>query len=1404
MNLKVFFCMAACSVASLLFSMELPVGSWKAVNYKNPSGSGDFFKGVTEMVPQKLSPFLFSGELKIPREKYVFSFQMKSSAGGTGNLFFRGAGGRFNEAERIQFSVRASEYFRSYRLQLPECEPVQFRFDAVYRDGAAVEVKGFTLSNADALPSVAEWNPESFSDVKIKDGVFEAKTRFVSGKIASYLRSPEIRLNPAEKVLCFEMSSDISGRGKLFYRYGNGKYTDANGIFFKVDGNCAFQTYRFRIPEGTDKVTEFRLGPIYADNADVRIRNMRFEEAGNTRTLQSIPSRANFKGRPAIVYLSGDSLSQGASGSGKQTIRPGEKAKISTECGWVNFASDNGGYFAEFDYKTLHDVSLRMRVSPQDAFGQDGKEISIPLKIPASDKGVFKNRITLPPETVSFRISLDSFQGASPLELNSFRMEPEWLPGGKWSPWRSSWIWLPEPKWSSPLAWFRRDFELENKPCSAILQVDADDVVEEIYVNGKKISVGPNAENCFATDLFEVAPLLRSGKNVIAFKARDNGGSRGLLCELAVYHPEKKCFLVLSDSKFKVSDKEENGWADPGFKDSVWDNAAVQTSILQPHRMTYAFLGEKHFLKNCKWSVEYSGKKIKVTLSPSPAEKDLVLEAVLDDGEKYFLGAAPLLSSGESAFVCEFPVPDTLPGGKYTLKLNFPDAIVLSGPMESIVEIRKGNVVRELPECKIVYGNYRVPMVSVNGRRETLIHSWEPESTMSDTIIRNSSSSGVHQYWIGIRFIWKGPGEYDFSAIDKACSQILKLDPGASILLEIPVGTSLYESRSLMAWNKLHPDELVRDEKGNTKLDIFFKTKNGTEVASWASEIWQEEACTIMRKAVEYVKKQSYASNVIGFFPLAGLGHEWEYYGAHSKLYVDYSAPFKKGFRNFLKEKYGTLAELNRKHHAQYASFDAVELPTSAERDMDANHSLIDPAARRKLIDYRHYFSYLTASVIDKLGAAVKKASGGRSLFGTYYGYTVYVDVEWWNEPGHFDLARLLRSPNVDFLVSIVSYSNRTAGGESGQMTAAGSYPIHGKAAVIQSDLRTHRAVGGSFGVLNDVRESCGVVKRELAWTLVTGTTFEYGYYGAGWISGDARLMQLVGKAQNISYELAKTPKAGESRCYDRAAIIVDEESSYHTLQGANLQRLFVKDLMRIIPHSGFGFDVYLASSLPLIADRYKFFVFANGYKMTESQKSFIDQHLKKNGNTLVFQHAPGVTDGERLFPERISEITGIRMKILDKPVNLLAKTEDHPAMKGIVPKRLFGSAKTKITPGFETQEGDVLARFVDSGVPAVTLKRFRDWNSIHVMTPLLDAGFWQAIGRFSGVHIYNTDTSDATMAADNLFAVHTRYAGERTFHVPAGTKEVKELFTDKTYPVADGKFTVHAEEFSTWLFLCM
>ena len=1380
-------------LAGLSEALELPVEKWRPENYEQITAAGKTFQGRTICVRGKKSPFLFSPELSLPEDSYVLLFRMRSSKAGNGKLYYRSKGEVFQEAKVCLFTVRPTKEFLSYYFPLKKCAPLQFRFDSVYQDAAEIAIEGFVLLPRDELPRLEDWRVESADEVRRSEVLLELKTRFAAQKTATYLFTPVLNHEIGNYELCFEMASDTSGRGKLFYRYGSEKFTDGNGVFFPVRAGSGFQSYRLPVPAGKENLTQLRLGPLYADQARIQIRNLRLRKVQRKDGIPVISSRRNFKGVPAVVF---------AEGKKAPLVLPAKsRHSCSSPKGMINFPSENGKYVLSVSYASNAASVMDLVIHPSDAFRKKMSPISVSLTLPPSQNGRFEKEITLPESSVSFFLNLERIQTESPLKIESLELNPVWLPGGRWSSWRGKWIWLPEPDWKSQQAGFRKRFRLDRRPASAVLQINADDVVAELYVNGKKVPPGPNSETCYSTDLHEIARYLQGGENVIAVRTLDHGGDRGLYCELAVYDPGKPCRLICSDETFKVSPRFPEGWYQNDFDDSEWLPAASQKSFLAPQSVQHEHLGEKRFLAHRDFSTSVQGDLLNVSFSLLPETEQLSLEGVLH-GENGEYALPELRLHGKKGAWCrierQWTLPRGIPDGTYRLKLNFADCIPVGSPMESELRISGRDVKNEFPQCRIFYKNHRVPMISVNGRVEPLLHCWESEMTLKKNIIRNSAASDVHQYWAGIRFVWKASGDYDFSSIDTMCARILKHDPKALILLQIPVGTSLYENKSMKTWNRLHPNELVRDASGSTNLKIF-GSKTGESAASWASVLWQEEACRILRSAVEYVRKKPYASHIIGFFPCAGLGHEWVYYGAHNRLYVDYSEPFQKGFRNFLKSQYGNIRTLNAKYGASYGDFHEIALPTPQERDLDSNHSLIHPQTRRKLIDFRRYFSWLTASVLEKLGRCVKEASGGKLLFGSYYGYTVYVETPDWNESGHFELGRLLKSPDIDFLVSIVSYANRIAGGESGAMTAVASFPIHGKGAVIQSDLRTHHAVGASFGVLKNVLESCEVIKRELAWTLVSGAAFEYGYYGRGWIAGDSRLMELVGRGQCLSRELSQMPETPRKQ-YDRAALIIDEESTFHTIQRSSLQRLFVKDLMRILPHSGFGFDVYLASSLPRIADRYQFFIFANSYHISDARKAFIEKNLKKNGNTLVFLHAPGVSDGEKLDLRRVQDLVSIRMRAREGSVAGIARMEKDAFPRGI----LFGSGKNRLAPVLETLEGDVAARFTENGIPALTVKKFPAWTSIYSMSPFLTPEIWQGIARASGLWIYNTNTYDSTMAAGNLFAVHTLQGGTREFRTPPGTERVRELFTGCEYPVRNGTFTIETEPLSTWLFLCL
>jgi len=166
--------------------------------------------------------------------------------------------------------------------------------------------------------------------------------------------------------------------------------------------------------------------------------------------------------------------------------------------------------------------------------------------------------------------------------------------------WKALWIWRKgEPEAKNQFMLARKNFEVAQKPDKAILYITADNLYE-VFVNGIFANRGP--ARCQATkqsfDVLDIAPLLKTGKNVLAIRALHHGSyitynlppRPGLLAQLEM-QIGGNVVLIVSNSSFKVSASEwintasesycesidfrkaANGWKDIGFDDSKWASA---------------------------------------------------------------------------------------------------------------------------------------------------------------------------------------------------------------------------------------------------------------------------------------------------------------------------------------------------------------------------------------------------------------------------------------------------------------------------------------------------------------------------------------------------------------------------------------------------------------------------------------------------------------------------------------------------------------------------------------------------------------------------------------------------------------------------------------------------------------
>ncbi|MCX8064847.1 MAG: glycosyl hydrolase [Candidatus Hydrogenedentes bacterium] len=134
------------------------------------------------------------------------------------------------------------------------------------------------------------------------------------------------------------------------------------------------------------------------------------------------------------------------------------------------------------------------------------------------------------------------------------------------------WIWGGSNTESIQFTLFRRSFNLSTLPKRAEISISCDNSYR-LFLNGKQI--GREFEFLYDQDgwegaeVYDVTPYLVQGKNVIAVYGVNSGGPGGLVLRFVADD-----FVLVSDSQFKVSLKEEENWSGVDFDDSKWVQAS--------------------------------------------------------------------------------------------------------------------------------------------------------------------------------------------------------------------------------------------------------------------------------------------------------------------------------------------------------------------------------------------------------------------------------------------------------------------------------------------------------------------------------------------------------------------------------------------------------------------------------------------------------------------------------------------------------------------------------------------------------------------------------------------------------------------------------------------------------------
>jgi hypothetical protein len=730
-------------------------------------------------------------------------------------------------------------------------------------------------------------------------------------------------------------------------------------------------------------------------------------------------------------------------------------------------------------------------------------------------------------------------------------------------------------------------------------------------------------------------------------------------------------------------------------------------------------------------------------------------------------------------------IPASAPAGPAELRVELVGATPASPPRSRAIALRAADTgPHEFPQAEVVLRN-GVPQILVEGGP---VDVTQHQFTRPDMLQqRYAVESGVSVWTVALEEMGLYETGYDYSAVDRTLAQYLAAKPDAWLILTFSLDTHYHPW-----WLKQHPEALCAMAGGETVIGDYAGARR--QLPSYGSPAWRTFYTDIVRNLIRHLRTTPYAERIIGFHPCSGISWEWFHWGSQSGELVDYSPAGQEDFRRWLRERYGTGAGLQAAWGRAEVSVDTAQVPSEARRRGPAKGLFFDPVTQRDVLDYNDYQHDIVADTILHFGRLIKEETGGRSLFGTYYGYVTHLpeSAGFCQGSGHFRLQRLLDAPEVDFLMAPVAYAWRELGGTAATMTAAGSFPLHGKLFWNQADLRTHWSEQEGFGNPADVRGSIACMRRELARNLAEGSAIQWYDFSLGWTLGDRRLTDEARRLAEAGAARLTTPDWPPE---DYLLVVVDERQMgsfdpFRPPYGLHLINAQREQLAR----SGVPHRIVLWSDLLQNPDllRHRAMLLLNLFRLDDAEVDFLAKRVLADGRLVAIVGPVGLLGARGVDPTRPSRILGRSMAADSADLPLQARFADGlggpwETLAGVT----LGTPQSypPIAVPAEAVAAHVLATLVPGGGPAIVYDENADRKLFWSAVPGLPPALLRALADVAGIPVV-CRTDDAIYAGRGFIGIHATQPGEKQVYLPRPGR-VEDLVSGQRWPAGTSQLSL-------------
>ena len=714
-------------------------------------------------------------------------------------------------------------------------------------------------------------------------------------------------------------------------------------------------------------------------------------------------------------------------------------------------------------------------------------------------------------------------------------------------------------------------------------------------------------------------------------------------------------------------------------------------------------------------------------------------------------------------------------------------------------------------EVRIVNG---LPALYVDGKLTSQVLSAPYRGTESD--ISDAVKAGITDFNLYVRFNWSGPEQYDFARLDANLDVYLKVAPKARFIGRVLLAPGAW-------WCTQFPEDITKRDDGSP-AGVYGSGTGGFGSGchpSLSSEKYRELSHKAVNALINHLESK-YGDHFIGYQAGNGFGGEWLMFNSFwevppgspppTKFGVeDYSPPARAGFRAWLRNKYhGRVEELRRAWEDQKVTFETAEIPNEVERYTTTHGIMFDPSVSQRVPDFFSFFNDTVADVLVENCHWIKELTGRKKIVGAFYGYL------WCNFPnlsvvhtGHLGIAKVLRSPDVDFLASPYTYDNKQIGGPNYSQSLPEACELHGKLFFSEVDTETHLNQrqwrwGNSLNNPKNWAETKALLTRDFAYSFTHG-------FGMWWTDlhggnfHDDQITKLWADFEKIDAKYLGT----DMRANPDIAVVLDEDSFKYFGDGEPLfNAVLTAQKQWQLGFIGAPWDQYLLTDMdnPKLRD-YKLYIFLNTFRVTPQQRAAVQARLKRNGATAVWVYAPGYI-GDKLSVENMRALTGIRLAESDTPGELHVDitSYDHPYTKSLGKGFAYGTdvdvaniirwydhqiylkdprdpGLQRDLPGFrinprfwsDDPAATVLGRLAGIDKPGLVVKKQQGWTSVFSSAPIIPAALLRNIARGAGCHIYS-DGNDVVYANRSILCVYSPAGGKRTISLPEKAKVVDLL----------------------------